>query len=175
METDKKNAMRGVLAGVYAFMIALLLLSNCRGCDNESTRSPGQEPVGDEERAREVGHHGQIKVTALWDFAGDVDLHVTEPDGTEIWFRNMKHRSTGGELDVDNIPGGQGSAENIYFTNPLDGEYLVELVMYNMSSEAPTGGMVRVVIEVDGQQETVPIRLSRQSQRVTVKRFRYHN
>lgn len=174
---DKRNAMRGVLAGVYALLIALLMLSNCHGCDNEQPTEIAQETdtvTGDDgERARVIGHDGQIKVTALWDFPGDVDLHLTEPDGTEIWFRNMKHRATGAELDVDDIPGGPGSAENIYLTHPLEGQYVVELVMYNLNDDAPHGGMVRVVIEIDGVQERLPIRLSRQSQRVVVKRFNY--
>ena len=85
----------------------------------------------------------------------------------------MKHRRTGGELDVDNIPGGRGSAENIYWTNPLHGQYSVEVVMYNISSDAPNGGIVNVVVKVNGEVETIPVRLSMGGQRVLVKRFTY--
>ena len=167
------GSLRGILVGVYVLLIALLMLRNCRGCDRQEAMQEVVEDPAAEERAEQVGNDGEIKVTALWDFPGDVDLHVTEPDGTELWFRNMKHRRTGGELDVDNIPGGRGSAENIYWTSPLHGQYKVEVVMYNISSEAPNGGVVKVVVKVNGQTETIPVRLSRQNQRVLVKRFTY--
>lgn len=172
---DKNNgAVRGMIAATYILLILLLMLSNCRGCTDGDTAvdTPREDPTA-EQRAETIGNDGEIKVTALWDFPGDVDLHVVEPDGTEIWFRNMKHRRTGGELDVDDIPGGPGSAENIYWTNPLRGQYKVFVVMYNISSEAPNGGPVKVVVKVNGQTETIPVRLTSQSQRVVVKTFDY--
>ena len=175
MNGNNKGLLRGILAGVYVLLIALLLLSNCHGLDRQSATvvDPVDDNTTAEERAEQVGNDGEIKVTALWDFPGDVDLHVTEPDGTELWFRNMKHRRTGGELVVDIIPGGRGSAENIYWTNPLHGQYSVEVVMYNISSDAPNGGIVNVVVKVNGEVETIPVRLSMGGQRVLVKRFTY--
>lgn len=181
-QTNQTNQgkLRGAIVGAYVLLILLLMLSNCHGCDRERDSEepalPAEEAIDDrsaEERAEEIGNDGEIKVTALWDFHGDVDLHVTEPDGTELWFRNMKHRSTGGELDVDDINGGLGSAENIYWSNPAHGEYKVELVMYNIKPDAPHGGRVTVVIKNHGQQQTIPVNLTRQSQRVVVKRFTY--
>lgn len=172
---NRRGALTGWLVGVYALLIALLMLSNCHGCDRDEAPAPTPTPGDVEERAENVGNDGEIKVTALWDFHGDVDLHVTEPNGTELWFRNMKDRRTGGELDVDDIPGGPGSAENVYWTHPDPGTYKVELVMYNISPMAPNGGMVNVVIKVNGQTETIPVRLSYDNQRVTVKTFTYGN
>ena len=172
MNGNNKGILRGILVGVYILLIALLMLSNCHGCDREPD-PPVVDDRAAEERAENIGNDGEIKVTALWDFPGDVDLHVTEPDGTELWFRNMKNRRTGGELDVDDIPGGPGSTENIYWTNPLHGQYTVEVVLYNISVNAPNGGPVQVVVKVNGQTETIPVRLTTQSQRVLVKRFTY--
>ncbi len=164
------GALRGVLGGVYILLIALLMLSNCHGCDNDHITHEDQTA---EERAENIGSDGEIKVTALWDFPGDVDLHVTEPDGTELWYRNMKHRRTGGELDVDNISGGYGAAENIYWTRPLRGLYKVEVVLYKESPEAPNGGLIKVVVKTNGETETIPVTLQRRGQRMLVKKFMY--
>jgi hypothetical protein len=43
---------------------------------------------------------GFFTVTLTWDGAGDVDLHVDEPDRTHVYFANQQGRS--GHLDVDN-------------------------------------------------------------------------
>ena len=45
--------------------------------------------------------------------------------------------------------------------------------MYNISSDAPNGGIVNVVVKVNGEVETIPVRLSMGGQRVLVKRFTY--
>lgn len=176
MSNNQRGGLWGVWAGAYAFLIFLLMLTNCHGCDNESR--PGEQPHDQsnetaEERAEEIGGSGDIKITALWDFPGDVDLHLMQPNGNEIWFRNMKDRRTGAELDVDNIPGGRGSAENIFVENPPAGTYTVSLVLYNISSEAPHGGTVKVVVNINGESEVLPVRLSYDKQQVDVKRFDY--
>jgi len=46
---------------------------------------------------------GLFAATLTWDGLGDADLHVTEPDGNEVWFLDkMGHV---GYLDVDNTYG----------------------------------------------------------------------
>ncbi|MDE6206928.1 MAG: hypothetical protein K2M55_03880 [Muribaculaceae bacterium] len=176
-----QGKLRGVLALSYLLLILLLMLGNCHGCDREPETDapapqelPTEEAREAEERAENVGGDGEIKVTALWDFPGDVDLHVIQPNGNELWFRNMKDRRTGGELDVDNIPGGYGSAENVFWTNPESGTYKVDLVMYTINEEAPNGGTVNVVIKVGERRQTIPVRLSYSGQRVHVKTINYH-
>jgi hypothetical protein len=47
----------------------------------------------------EVGT-GDVQVTLTWDADSDVDLHVVEPGGEEIYF-GRRVSSTGGELDLD--------------------------------------------------------------------------
>lgn len=172
-----KGKLTGYLVGAYILLIALLMLSNCHGCSNDATdNAPPRETVDDrtaEEAAQEIGQDGDIKVTMLWDFPGDVDLHVTQPNGRELWYSNMRDRSTGGELDVDDREGGRGSAENIYWRNPPAGTYKVDVVMYSISDSAPNGGPVKVVIKVNGQTSTYSVNLSREGQRVNVKNVHY--
>ena len=62
---------------------------------------------------------GDVQFTLLWQSDADLDLHVIEPGGNEVNFENPSS-STGGSLDVDNVPGcgtGSGSThvENIFW------------------------------------------------------------
>src|SRR5688572_5060517 len=43
---------------------------------------------------------GDIQVTATWDTEADVDLHVVDPSGFEIYWAD-RHAPSGGELDLD--------------------------------------------------------------------------
>jgi hypothetical protein len=52
---------------------------------------------------------GDVQVTLLWATGDDLDLHVVDPGGNEIYFQNPSSPS-GGTLDVDNT-GGCGSDE----------------------------------------------------------------
>jgi hypothetical protein len=47
----------------------------------------------------EVGT-GDIQVTLSWDVNSDVDLHVVEPSGEELFYAHERS-ATGGELDLD--------------------------------------------------------------------------
>ena len=144
--------MKGIkifLGSIYAVLIILILLSLMR-CNRESERQVIDtvlddnemidtsvtdsilEPVEDPdaiEQAQEIGGSGALKITLLWDFVGDIDLHVYEPNGFHIYYKgdHKKDLETGGELDQDNIPGGPGSAENIFWTNPPSGKYIVNI------------------------------------------------
>jgi hypothetical protein len=81
---------------------------------------------------------GDVQVTLRWSSAADVDLHVFEPDGSEIWFSDPGPTSTGGRLDVDSNVGcvQEASVENVFWQD----------------GQMPVGGY-RVVVtgyEVDG-------------------------
>lgn len=43
---------------------------------------------------------GDIQVSVTWDTEADVDLHVIDPDGEEVYFGN-RNSASGGELDLD--------------------------------------------------------------------------
>jgi hypothetical protein len=60
---------------------------------------------------------GDPQFTLLWDTEVDLDLHVVEPGGKEIYWEEPKGKQ-GGELDVDNTKG--FGPENIYWLR--DGE-----------------------------------------------------
>lgn len=47
---------------------------------------------------------GDVQVTLRWSGDADVDLHVVDPSGTEIYYGN-RESPTGGMLDYDKIPG----------------------------------------------------------------------
>jgi hypothetical protein len=49
--------------------------------------------------AKTVGT-GDVQVNVSWDAASDVDLHVVEPGGREVWWGN-RITSNGGQLDLD--------------------------------------------------------------------------
>jgi hypothetical protein len=55
---------------------------------------------------------GDPQFTLLWDSKADIDLHVIEPGGKEIFWNDPRGKR-GGELDVDNVEG--FGPENIYW------------------------------------------------------------
>ena len=91
--------LKTILGVIYPILIILLLLSNCIGCkhnDNSQRRIEesvdtamiGGEPVDSAsvvEQAQHTGQSGNLKITLLWNFQGDIDLHVTQPNGKTIY------------------------------------------------------------------------------------------
>lgn len=124
------------------------------------------------QEARNVGQSGKLKVTMLWNIKADIDLHVVEPNGNEIFFSN-KRSSTGGYLDVDNTHGGHGSAENVYWKHPLSGQYSVSVVYYAANQEPiPTGGVDIVVFKGDEPPQKFHISMRTVKQHTHVTSFR---
>lgn len=80
------------------------------------------------------GQSGDIRVNLQWYDETDLDLHVIDPCGHEIFFSDTKARCHGGkgELDVDaNVSGGSTSPqENCFFVSPATGEYKVKVIYY---------------------------------------------
>lgn len=186
---------------MYPILLLLLLLSNCsRGCGREGLTGSGddtlpagsttvteppadshnsEEPAEEElvEAARHTGRSGNLKVTLLWDFQGDIDLHMMQPNGNELFFRNKKDRSTGGFLDVDNQAGGPGSAENMFWETPPPGEYTIALHYYQPS--AATGvaeaGTCSVIVFKQGEEpRTYRVPMQRVNESVIVTKLNIH-
>lgn len=168
-----------------------MLLKYCNGCQNQVTSSLDPiehneypaivEPIdslekGSLERADTIGHVGKLKITLLWDFPGDIDLHVEQPNGFEINYNQGSDSQTGGCLDVDNKEGGVGSVENIYWENPPHGEYVVSLV-YFARVDGVEGGTCTVVImcETNGTPRVesfqVDMRTANEKEKVYITRF----
>lgn len=126
------------------------------------------------EEANNIGGSGDLKVTLLWDFPGDIDLHVEQPNGKEIFFMNTYDRQTGGSLDVDNRIGGVGSAENIFWENPAAGKYTVWIHYYQPSqANGVTGtGDCNIVVMRKGQTPiTYTARMSRVGDKALITEF----
>jgi hypothetical protein len=88
--------------------------------------------------------HGDVQVQLLWPQENvDLDLHVTEPDGFEIYYSDDESPS-GGWLDQDNTYGA-GVPENVYWEDAPGGTYTVEIVYF--SGEAPATWTVRTIVQ----------------------------
>jgi uncharacterized protein YfaP (DUF2135 family) len=86
---------------------------------------------------------GDVQITLRWSGTADLDLHVIDPFGEEIWFGNEFSQS-GGELDVDANAGCDdimsSPVENVYWpTNGApNGTYQIEVVYYWDCNSGPT-------------------------------------
>lgn len=70
---------------------------------------------------------GDLQFALSWNELADLDLHVIEPNGTEIYFANPSS-SSGGSLDLDDFDGGADSIENIFWSqSPPAGSYDIEV------------------------------------------------
>lgn len=118
-------------------------------------------------QAEQVGNNGELKITLLWDFLADIDLHVLQPNGKEIWYKNNRDSSTGGALDVDNRSGGRGAAENIFWQNPPQGQYKVALKYYGKSKDTgkmESGTCTVVVFQPGKQPKTYKVSMTQKDQ-----------
>lgn len=127
------------------------------------------------ERADTVGESGKLKVTLMWDFPADIDLHVNTPNGEEIDYQH-KSDNTGGKLDVDDTSGGAGSAENVYWDeNPPRGDYEVSLVYYDIRTGGENGGQCTVFVrrDINGVQkeEVYQVDMTEKGERKFITRF----
>ncbi|WP_412068115.1 YfaP family protein [Rubrivirga sp. IMCC43871] len=83
---------------------------------------------------------GNVQVTLQWNKPVDLDLHVTDPAGDEVSFRNTSVAS-GGELDVDarrSCAETPETVENILWSGtPPSGEFGVKVNYYTACDEGP--------------------------------------
>jgi hypothetical protein len=90
---------------------------------------------------------GDVQVSVSWDAPSDVDLHVVEPSGQEIFYGNPTS-STGGQLDVDSnaacsIDGRQ--IENIRWSGRAPaGQYIVRVDYWDSCDVGRTNYLVTV-------------------------------
>lgn len=153
------KTLKTVLFSTYALLVILLLINYNTNKTEASTRFSDtltEEPVDTADvvrTAEKVGNNGALKVTLLWNFEGDIDLHVKQPNNKEIYYDHKNDASTGGALDVDNQNGGNGSAENIYWARPPKGEYTIQLVYYQQSKSTGVvgSGICKVVVFQEGK------------------------
>lgn len=120
---------------------------------------------------------GELRVSLEWYNFDDLDLHVIEPGGHEIYFRD-KLSGTGGQLDVD-MNAGSGTTreavENIIWPHPTrmrEGRYQVVVNQYAKRETVDVGFSVEIECQgcvlVFGQSLAVP-----QKHNVVVAEFTY--
>ena len=91
---------------------------------------------------------GDVQVTLSWDTVADVDLHVIDPSGEEIFYGNRLSAS-GGELDLDSNAGcGGGDVRNENITWPIgiapSGTYTVRVDYWSNCDVVRTNYTVRI-------------------------------
>ena len=85
------------------------------------------------------GGRGSLKINLKWNTTDDLDLHVFDPDGFEIYYNEKEHVCNGvkGQLDIDAnaaTPYTRTPQENIYWEegkNAPIGKYKVQVVLFN--------------------------------------------
>lgn len=142
------RSLKFILISVYVILVIVIIFTNLKCCKRVEqyeivNRLVVTDPI---EKAETVGDKGNLKVTLLWNFPADLDLHIFEPNGNEIYYENKLDSVTGGFLDVDNREGGYGSAENIFWENPPGGEYIVYVKYYKAFDDIPRQGNCQIVI-----------------------------
>lgn len=108
------------------------------------------------ERVKTAGGNveGDVRVSLSWFNRDDLDIHVHEPNGNEIYFGNRRSHRTGGTLDVDMNAGGRMSdtpVENVVWvnkTNMIPGKYKVEV--HNFTKRAGHSPGFEVEVQIGG-------------------------
>ncbi|MFO7281814.1 MAG: DUF6777-containing protein, partial [Thermoanaerobacterales bacterium] len=119
-----------------------------------------ERPVGsDGANMRDLGT-GDVQITLEWSSTADLDLHVHEPSGHEIYFGDRGPSPSGGELDVDsNVncmdDGVDGGVENVYWPSgeAPSGTYTVEVHGWAVGRGDCGSGEYTLTITVDGETE----------------------
>jgi len=92
---------------------------------------------------------GELRVSLEWYNFDDLDLHVMEPSGRTIWFRE-KLSPTGGQLDVDMNAGGgrtREPVENVIWPDKRtmkEGRYKIMVNQYQQRESTNTGFSLEV-------------------------------
>lgn len=96
---------------------------------------------------------GYLRVSLGWSNHDDLDLHIIEPDGNEIFYRGKESYKTGGKLDVD-MNAGIGTTrtpvENIIYPSQkkmIEGVYLVRVEQFSQRETIDTGFTIEIEVE----------------------------
>jgi hypothetical protein len=105
-----------------------------------------------------------LRISLSWDVDADLDLHVVQPDGTEIWSRKITSytppflgtpdpvaEAAAGKLDFDSnasclLDGRR--LESVYFLqNPPPGDYIVRVDTFSLCGQAAARWRVEAVLD----------------------------
>ena len=114
---------------------------------------------------------GNIQITAAWQTASDIDLHVVDPTGAEVFY-GARNSASGGVLDHDANAAcriAPPTVENVYWNSPQppSGAYQIRLVAYDMCGvpNTPTTLSISVGGRVIG---TYSVSFTQQNQSYTI-------
>ncbi len=110
--------------------------------------------LSDVDNQREGAGQGYFQVTLTWSIAGDIDLHVFEPGGTEVYYGNPVGQY--GELDRDDLV---GTGPENYFVCHEDelaaGSYRIEVDNFSGTAGTVATIAVRAGNEIKGYSVTM--------------------
>ena len=117
---------------------------------------------------------GEITISMMWDSTDDLDLHVYTPSRQEIYWNNRS--AEGGTLDVDANSDSDALStspvENVYFENPVAGEYWVYIYNYtDRTPDSATNYFVRVT--VGDKSQTFSGTIANEDDQVEILGFQY--
>lgn len=104
-------------------------------------------------RAQAAGaKHGDLTFTLIWDGADDLDLYTTCPRGDTLFFLDKIRCNGVMDLDMNSFQVVPDPVENVFFTNPLAGDYRVRVHLYR---KRDGNGPVRFTLQIrDGERVT---------------------
>lgn len=109
---------------------------------------------------------GRFVIALSWDTQADLDLHVVDPNGVEIWKRNISSYEPpppgsapeppgtphpGGVLDFDShaqcVPDGRHAENVVYADRPPSGRYLVRVDTFSLCRETAAHWRVEALLD----------------------------
>jgi len=128
----------------------------------------------DDLRANLGGATGEVVVTLVWETKDDLDLHLIEPSGEEIYYKHKRSRQ-GGTLDLD-----KNAEQTVLVTNPIEniyyasmpgtGKYRIEVVYYKKNTSV-TSIPYTVALNINGKTDLFQNILYREGQEHTLHEF----
>ena len=97
---------------------------------------------------------GDVQATLRWTGDADLDLHVIDPDGVEIFFENAQSPS-GGTLDVDMVPDVCGSSpnnvENVFWPEGGSIPGVYQAFVYHYDNACSATSAYELELRIDGE------------------------
>ena len=139
--TNQRRSTRQVNSGtqVLSFMIELPPCSAMSGNQimmlmRIRSNGGGYGPLVSVQLTTSASQQGTLHVRLSWDLDVDLDLHVVDPNGEEIYYGNIRSSRQKGFLDLDSNPAcilDDVRIENIFYTLAVSGKYIVRVDLYS--------------------------------------------
>lgn len=120
-----------------------------------SYRNAVTDSIKEKVKAAGGSVQGDLRCSLAWFNFDDLDLHMVEPNGNKIWFRDKRSAYTDGTLDVD-MNAGSGTTreavENIVYprkSKMREGNYTLQVNQYAKRENVDVG--FEVEIEAQGE------------------------